>query len=267
MRATRSDSLADRLDQLADVYGEVLLGLYDDVTDQRERTEAVAARAEATLAEARRMLETMGAGLPAVASPAAPPPPPQPVVDTPPITLTRPVVDDAALRAQVDERLAALRSEVQLAVKELRQHVRDLADAMAREAQQSARRAEAASATLEARVDAEAALAGTELKKQSDALAEQLRQQIADFVERQRTIEDRSAAFVAAARHAQELSTHLEQIAAAAPGAAAPAPPAIVEPAPDFGLAVRLQRTERMLYATAVVAVIAMVLALWNLVF
>src|SRR5690348_4521606 len=59
-RAARSDSLVERVDQLADVYGEVLLGLYDDLTDQRERTEAVAARADALLGEARRLMDDMG---------------------------------------------------------------------------------------------------------------------------------------------------------------------------------------------------------------
>src|SRR5689334_8879588 len=60
-KAARSDSLVERVDQLADVYGEVLLGLYDELTDQRERTEAVAARADAVLGEARRMVDDLGA--------------------------------------------------------------------------------------------------------------------------------------------------------------------------------------------------------------
>jgi hypothetical protein len=60
VRAARSgDSLVERVDQLADVYGEVLLGLYDELTDQRERTEAVASRADAVLGEARRLMEDM----------------------------------------------------------------------------------------------------------------------------------------------------------------------------------------------------------------
>src|SRR5690349_22022837 len=59
-RAARSDPLVERVDQLADVYGEVLLGLYDELTDQRERTEAVAARADALLGEARRLMDDMG---------------------------------------------------------------------------------------------------------------------------------------------------------------------------------------------------------------
>jgi hypothetical protein len=59
-RAARSDPLVERVDQLADVYGEVLLGLYDELTDQRERTEAVASRADAMLVEARRLMDDMG---------------------------------------------------------------------------------------------------------------------------------------------------------------------------------------------------------------
>jgi hypothetical protein len=60
VKAARTDSLVERVDQLADVYGEVLLGLYDELTDQRERTEAVAARADAVLVEARRLMDDMG---------------------------------------------------------------------------------------------------------------------------------------------------------------------------------------------------------------
>jgi hypothetical protein len=61
VKAARPDTLIERVDQLADVYGEVLLGLYDELTDQRERTEAVAARADAVLTEARRLMDDMGA--------------------------------------------------------------------------------------------------------------------------------------------------------------------------------------------------------------
>jgi hypothetical protein len=61
VKAARPDTLIERVDQLADVYGEVLLGLYDELTDQRERTESVAARADAVLAEARRLMDDMGA--------------------------------------------------------------------------------------------------------------------------------------------------------------------------------------------------------------
>ncbi|MDQ1520679.1 MAG: hypothetical protein QOI55_1752 [Actinomycetota bacterium] len=59
VKAARSDMLVERVDQLADVYGEVLLGLYDELTDQRERTEAVAARADGVLSEARRLMDDM----------------------------------------------------------------------------------------------------------------------------------------------------------------------------------------------------------------
>jgi hypothetical protein len=59
VKAARTDSLVERVDQLADVYGEVLLGLYDELSDQRERTEAVAARADGVLTEARRLMDDL----------------------------------------------------------------------------------------------------------------------------------------------------------------------------------------------------------------
>src|SRR3954462_10292291 len=105
VKAARTDSLVERVDQLADVYGEVLLGLYDELTDQRERTEAVSSRADAVLAEARRLMDAMGNAADqaraieqqvAMAAAAAP------------ATGAAPAAPDAATTARVDDALARL---------------------------------------------------------------------------------------------------------------------------------------------------------------
>jgi hypothetical protein len=177
VKAARSDSLTERVDQLADVYGEVLLGLYDELTDQRERTEAVAARAEAVLAEARRLthdmatvagearaIEQQAAG---IATPAGPGAAEAADADRQQLLArldalersTRERTDaavsradalteglDRDLRAHVQQSIGDVRTEVQQSIGDLRAHVRELVDAVTREAHAAAERASAAAA-------------------------------------------------------------------------------------------------------------------------
>jgi hypothetical protein len=230
-RAARSDPLVERVDQLADVYGEVLLGLYDELTDQRERTEAVAARADALLGEARRLMDDMGsAAVQAKAieyeaariAPVIPPPPvpggvaaaPDPqteartrealarlgVLESMAATLEQSVRErtddavarceeltrglDAQLRAHVQESVNGVRVEVQQTVVDLRQHVRELLDAVTRETHETARRAAFAS-------PADGTAAAPAPPVDTAALVEEVRRQasatIADEVRQQTT--------------------------------------------------------------------------------
>ncbi|MCU1428459.1 MAG: hypothetical protein JWL83_2459 [Actinomycetia bacterium] len=307
VKAARGDALVERLDQLADVYGEVLLGLYDDLTDQRERTEAVAARADSVLVEARRIIDDMGtvaeetraieqrAGQLALDVTAPPPTPAgERVASMPPEALARlqsletmaaalersvqertdAAVERSAtltaglndsLRAHVEQSVNDVRNEVQRNVTELRSNLQYLAEQLQR---QSPPAAPPAPTTPAASVPAPAP-AGEEWLAQV-----------------RREIDARSTTFSNAAQHAQDLASRLELIvrdaqqqlqdaksdrAAAAfalreSRAELDAAKRAIDQS-DYAFALdRLHRTERFLYATAVIAVLATLLSVWALV-
>jgi hypothetical protein len=303
VKAARSDALVERLDQLADVYGEVLLGLYDDLTDQRERTEAVAARADSVLVEARRIIDDMGTvaeetraieqragqlALDVTAPPPIPagervasPMPPEALarlqsLETMAAALERSVQErtDAAversatltaglndsLRAHVEQSVNDVRNEVQRNVTELRSNLQYLAEQLQRQTPPAAAPAPTTPAA------SAPAPAGEEWLAQV-----------------RREIDARSTTFSNAAQHAQDLASRLELIvrdaqqqlqdaksdrAAAAfalreSRAELDAAKRAIDQS-DYAFALdRLHRTERFLYATAVIAVLAILLSVW----
>jgi hypothetical protein len=223
VKAARSgDSLVERVDQLADVYGEVLLGLYDELTDQRERTEAVASRADAVLSEARQLMDDMSSvasearaieeqATAAVVRPATGAEAPTDAenrarealarlgtLEAAAASLERSVQErtDAAvarcesitaglssdLRNHVAQSVADIRTEVQGTVAELRQHVRDLVDAMAREAHETARRNAGTGDAQGGPVPDTGAIIEAVRREASATIADQVRRQAADSV-------------------------------------------------------------------------------------
>jgi hypothetical protein len=362
VKAARTDTLVERVDQLADVYGEVLLGLYDELTDQRERTEAVAARADAVLGEARRLMDDMNAlageartieqqataaALAAAGAPASAGTPEDAAaaearavealarlaaLESATSTLEHAVQErtDAAvsrcetltaglsseMRAHVQQSVADVRAEVQSTVAELRQHVRDLADAVTREAHEAARRGGGAVAVAppdtagiveEVRREASAAIADQVRRQAADSVAEELQRQrlstplapsspmgeidlgsdanAAVLAQLRADIEARTAGFGAAAERAQELAGHLDRVVADAQAQLqeaktdrAAAAFALRESRAELDAAKRaldmsdytftldrLRRTEMLLYGTTVIAIAAVLLALWAL--
>jgi hypothetical protein len=342
VKAARSDSLVERLDQLADVYGEVLLGLYDDLTDQRERTEAVAARADSVLGEARRIMTDMGRaadearaleqrvlqltppvappvaapvaqpGGPGTTAPAAPGPDPavlarlealeasaatqaaatpaaampaEPAAPDPAViarlqaleasaaTLAASVQErtdaavarsealtsglDAALRAHVQQSLNDVRTEVQQTVTGLREHVRGLVDAAshgARPAQPGLPAApvdrEAIQVLVRTEIDARTATfaQGAEHAQQLAARLELIVRDAQQQLQDARS--DRSAAAFALRESRAELDAAKRTLDQS-----------------DFSFMLdRLRRTERVLYTSLVLAIVAIAVAVWALI-
>ncbi len=343
VKAARSDSLVERLDQLADVYGEVLLGLYDDLTDQRERTEAVAARADSVLGEARRIMTDMGRAAdearaleqrvlqltppvappvaapvaqptgPGTAAPAAPGPDPavlarlealeasaatqaaatpaaampaEPAAPDPAViarlqaleasaaTLAASVQErtdaavarsealtsglDAALRAHVQQSLNDVRTEVQQTVTGLREHVRGLVDAAshgARPAQPGLPAAapvdrEAIQVLVRTEIDARTATfaQGAEHAQQLAARLELIVRDAQQQLQDARS--DRSAAAFALRESRAELDAAKRTLDQS-----------------DFSFMLdRLRRTERVLYTSLVLAIVAIAVAVWALI-
>jgi hypothetical protein len=387
VKAARPDTLIERVDQLADVYGEVLLGLYDELTDQRERTEAVAARADAVLTEARRLMDDMGAVAAQVrileqqtTEAAASIPAPTGLapearaagdgateerttealarltaLESTAATLEASVQErmDAAVarcetvttgmsadvRAQVEQSVANIHTEVHDTIADLRHHVRDLIDAVTLEAKEASERAQRAEAKAAAASDAaaRAAAAGSaqgaaavapipdtsqlveDIRREASAtIADQVRRHAADSVaeelQRQRQqmpaapapagdtrvdehaserlveqlraeMEARTSHLAAGAQRAEELSLRLDQLVSDAQSqlhdaktdraaaafalresrAELDAAKRALEATDYAGAVDRLRRTEMFLYATAMIAVIAIALALWAL--
>jgi hypothetical protein len=173
VKAARSDSLVERVDQLADVYGEVLLGLYDELTDQRERTEAVSSRADSVLAEARRLMDDMGnvanqaraiERQAAAAAAAVPAPSAAPAAAPDAATLAR--VDDALTR------LAALEASAAA----LQQSVEERADA-------AAARSEALTAGLSTELRAHVQQSVADVRTEMRQTVTELRQHVRELVE------------------------------------------------------------------------------------
>ena len=172
VKAARSDSLVERVDQLADVYGEVLLGLYDELTDQRERTEAVSSRADAVLAEARRLMDDMGnvaeqarAIEQQVVMAAAALPAPGAAPDAP----------DAATTARVDEALARLNA-LEASAAALQQTVEDRTAA-------AAARSEALTAGLSTELRAHVQQSVADVRNEMRQTVTDLRENVRELVE------------------------------------------------------------------------------------
>jgi hypothetical protein len=172
VKAARSDSLVERVDQLADVYGEVLLGLYDELTDQRERTEAVSSRADAVLAEARRLMDDMGnvanqaRAIERQAAAAAA------VVPAPGAA---PAAPDAATMARVDDALARL-AALEASAAALQQSVEERADA-------AAARSEALTAGLSTELRAHVQQSVADVRTEMRQTVTELRQHVRELVE------------------------------------------------------------------------------------
>jgi hypothetical protein len=392
VKAARPDTLIERVDQLADVYGEVLLGLYDELTDQRERTEAVAARADAVLTEARRLMDDMGAvaaqvrileqqtteAAASIPVPTGVAPDANTVVDpdtaartsealarlaaleTTAATLETSVQErmDAAVarcetvtagmrddvRTQIEQSVADIHTEMQGSITELRQHVRDLVDAVTLETQEASQRAQRAEASAVAAADAAATAASAtavegaapapvelpdtaqladDVRREASAtIADEVRREavdrVAEELERQRQLlppppvaevaaidthaidthaterlveqlraemEARTSHLAAGAQRAEELSLRLDQLVSDAQSqmhdaktdraaaafalresrAELDAAKRALEMTDYAGAVDRLRRTEMFLYATAMIAVVAIALALWAL--
>jgi chromosome segregation ATPase len=306
VKAARTDSLAERVDQLADVYGEVLLGLYDELTDQRERTEAVAARAEAVLAEARRLTDDMAAvasearaveqqvaGLSATTGVAAAPAEATEgerrqllarldALEASAAELERSVRErtdssvtraealteglGSELRAHVQQSIGDVRTEVQQSIGELRAHVREVVDAVTRETHAAAERASSAAAAGAA--SQPAAPATEQLLAQLRGEIERRTANVGEAAERANTLATQLDETLRAARE----QLHDAQHDRAAAESALRESKAELDAAKraidmgDFAFALdRLHRTERLLWGTAAVAVVAILLALWAL--